>query len=117
MGSWAVSITVALIMGGAIAWRVTGDIDAIDGRGPDPWKTTAGTGEVSGSLPVRATVARTGIWGLPQREVVYFRPERDSSGRRRDGRCNYLLIESGDPPARWWSVAAYRDYFLGAEQG
>lgn len=98
--------------GGAwAAWLATGQVDENAGRGPAPWKTMAGTGSAAAGKLQRATVARVGIWALPDSEVIYFNTESDSSGEPLRAGCTYRLEARTEPAARWWSIGVYRDYF------
>lgn len=111
----ALVILTAVALGGAAgagaAWLRTAKAGDVGGRGPGPWRTLAGAGEAKASAYQRAVIARTGIWALPQSEVIYFVSENDSDGRPLDARCTY---EVAGPPmtlARWWSLGVYKDYF------
>lgn len=106
-----VPLLVGLAAGGAAAWRATGQVDDSVGRGPPPWKTMAGTGSAEAHPRQRATVARIGIWALPESEVIYFNTETDSEGRPLEVSCDYRLEADTEPKARWWSIGVYRDYF------
>lgn len=97
--------------GAASAWLATGQVDESAGRGPAPWKTMAGTGSTAASALQRATVARVGIWALPESEVIYFNTESDSAGRPLRADCDYVLEAGQEPRTRWWSIGVYRDYF------
>lgn len=109
--AWGAVMLIAGLAGGAgAAWLATGQVDSRAGRGPFPWKAMAGNGSAAATPLQRATVARIGIWALPQREVVYFNTEQDDQGRPLDAACAYRLRGVGDPAARWWSIGAYRDY-------
>lgn len=96
--------------GAGAAWLNAGRPTA-EGEGPGPWSTRAGTGEASGGMTQRAAVARTGLWALPQSEVVYFRADTDDEGRPLSIACTYELAADHDPPTRWWSINLYRDLF------
>ncbi|MCM8732493.1 DUF1214 domain-containing protein [Hephaestia sp. GCM10023244] len=108
--AWGAAGVLALAAGAGTAWVQTGRSTNLDGRGPGPWKTSSGTGEASDSAFDRAVIARTGIWALPQSEVVYFTADTDDDGRPLDARCSYELKRRGELKARWWSIAAYVDY-------
>ena len=58
----------------------------------------------------RAALARTGIWALPDSEVLYFVAEADDVGVPLDPGAAYVLRGTVQQPCRWWSVAVYRDY-------
>jgi hypothetical protein len=103
-------LLAGLAGGAGAAWLATGQVDDSAGRGPFPWKAMAGNGSAAATPLQRATVARIGIWALPQTEVVYFNTEKDDAGRPLDVNCAYRLAGRGDPAARWWSIGAYRDY-------
>jgi hypothetical protein len=111
-GAALAAALVAGVTGGATAaWLVTSHVDQSAGRGPAPWKTMAGTGSTAAGLQQRATVARIGIWALPESEVIYFNTESDSDGRPLRADCDYILEARAEPRARWWSIGVYRDYF------
>lgn len=98
--------------GGAwAAWLATGQVDESAGRGPMPWKTMAGTGSKAAGKLQRATIARVGIWALPDSEVIYFNTESDSTGDSLRAGCTYRLEAGTEPDTRWWSIGVYRDYF------
>lgn len=97
--------------GAGAAWLATGEVDENAGRGPGPWKTMAGTGSAAAGPLQRATVARVGIWALPESEVIYFNTESETGGQPLRAGCDYLLEAREEPAARWWSIGVYRDYF------
>lgn len=106
-----VSALAGTVAGAGAAWLATGQVDTRAGRGPVPWRTMAGTGSAAAGKLQRATVARVGIWALPDSEVIYFNTESDSNGDPLRAGCRYRLAASAEPAARWWSIGVYRDYF------
>jgi hypothetical protein len=105
------ALLAGLVAGAGSAWLATGQVNTDAGRGPAPWKTMAGTGTAAASPQQRATVARVGIWALPDSEVIYFTTETDSQGEPLRATCDYTLEAEREPRARWWSIGVYRDYF------
>lgn len=101
---------VGLAGGGAAAWMYTGNPPG-SGDGPGPWRTKRGAGEASADPVQRATIARVGLWALPQSEVVYFHADTDDEGVPLSRNCTYAVRARQDPPTRWWSVTLYRDFF------
>ncbi|ODT86127.1 DUF1214 domain-containing protein [Phenylobacterium sp. SCN 70-31] len=101
----------AFAAGAAAAWVMSGAAWMRTGVGPGPWKTNAGTGDATAGPLHRALVSRTGLWALPQSEVVYFRALTDDDGRPLSRACVYEIAGRGDPPTRWWSINLYRDHF------
>lgn len=111
-GLFALAAIMGAGLGAAAAWVFTGDPPGRDGVGPGVWRTnTRGVGEASAGLLQRAVIARVGLWALPPSEVIYFRAETDDGGRPLTRNCVYALEGKGELPARWWSIALYRDYF------
>jgi len=106
----AAPLLTGLVAGAAAAWVATGQVDDGLGRGPWPWKSMAGTGTAAASPAQRATVARVGIWALPESEVIYFNTETDSDGQPLTVNCAYRLEADREPRTRWWSIGVYRDY-------
>ena len=92
------------------AWIYAG-IASPSGIGPGVWRTTKGTGDISGGMLQRAIIARQGLWALPQSEAVYFTATTDDLGDPITNRCIYEIVGDRDPPTRWWSITLYRNLF------
>lgn len=75
------------------------------------WRSANGVGGAEASAYVRTGVAVFGLWALPTSEVIYFVAQTDDEGRALTPRCNYI-VSGGDLPTRWWSITAYRDFYL-----
>jgi hypothetical protein len=112
----AVSLVVGIVFG---AWAghytfygITGPWNKTEDVSVGPWTTLNSVGERNQSPYSRARVAIYGIWGLPPKEVIYFSAARDDDGNVLETRCTYEM-RGGDSPARWWSIAVYRDgYYI-----
>ena len=85
-------------------WIADGDMDI------GVWTTLNSIGEKNLSQYWRARSAIYGPFGLPPTEVVYFQAAKDDSGKDLETRCTYAM-HGGKAPARWWSIAVYRDSF------
>lgn len=96
-------------VGAASFWALTGPLGRAD-REMGGWTINASVGEREQSPYSRARVALYGIWGLPPSETLYFVATEDRDGVALDRHCTYEL-RGGALPARWWSVALYRDGF------
>lgn len=96
-------------VGAAAFWALTGPLGRADQR-IGGWTINASVGEQQQSPYSRARVALYGIWGLPPSETLYFVAAVDEDGAALDRRCTYQM-DGGALPARWWSVALYRDGF------
>jgi hypothetical protein len=105
--------TISAGLGAVIGWGsfvvLTGSMATEDMK-LGAWTTLNNIGEAQQSAYTRARVAIYGIWGLPPSEVIYFSAFNDDAGDALDPKCTYEL-RAPSPPARWWSVTAYRDGF------
>jgi hypothetical protein len=107
-----IAALVAFSAGATGAWVYAGTSGRMGVEsGPGAWRTSKGTGDASAGLVQRATVARQGLWALPQSEVIYFRAITDDEGVALSNRCTYEIARQEDPPTRWWSVTLYRNLF------
>lgn len=109
--SLAWGAVIGAVLGASIGWYsfylLTGPMAKEDTR-VGAWTTLNDIGEVKQNPYTRARVAIYGLWGLPPSEVIYFSALKDDSGNALDHRCLYE-VKGTNPPARWWSIAAYRD--------
>jgi hypothetical protein len=103
----AVAVIGGLLAGGAWAWvrakQTPGGAQIIRNG---VWWTSEAVGSADQSLALRAFVARTGILGLGQSEVIYFQTTVDDEGRALSTKCDYE-ISGGSMGAQWWSVTVY----------
>lgn len=108
----AAGVAVATFAAGmGAAWVYSGQPHKRPGVGPAPWETNLAVGGAEATALTRAVVARTGLWALPKSEVIYFNASKDQDGEPLKRGCVYEVAAKVDPPARWWSIALYRDRF------
>jgi len=83
------------------------------GVGVGPWRTNIHVGSSDAPGIVRAVVARRGLLALNRSETIYFSADADSEGRQLDAECDYRVLFTDRPDARWWSLTLYaEDDFL-----
>ena len=83
------------------------------GVGVGPWRTNIHVGSPDAPGIVRAVVARRGLLALNRSETIYFSADADSEGRQLDAECDYRVLFTDRPDARWWSLTLYaEDDFL-----
>lgn len=108
LGVALVFVSLALGLGTAW-WAVTRSSSQGGWTRSGAWESGREIGTAATDAYSRARVALYGLWALPSSEVVYFLARTDSAGRPLTVRCRYV-VEGRDPPARWWSLAVYRDF-------
>ncbi len=109
MKSWhryALGIVLGLGIGGALAWRATGEGFRHGAVQNGIWSTSLSYGTQSGDAFTRAAVARRGLLALPKTETVYWAASLDSTGAALDGACTYHL-KGQAIDSRWWSMTIY----------
>ncbi len=78
-----------------------------------PWRTNIHVGSPDAPDMVRAVVARRGLLALNRSETIYFSADADSEGRPLEAGCDYRVLFTDRPDARWWSLTLYaEDDFL-----
>jgi len=102
--SSAVLVGVLLGLGSAVVGLRRGMAAAAVQNGA--WQTNLDAGSPDAGMYLRARVALGGLLALNRDETIYYRADRDESGRRFDGSCD-VVVEGVDPAARWWSITAY----------
>ncbi|MEM6414149.1 MAG: DUF1214 domain-containing protein [Pseudomonadota bacterium] len=73
-----------------------------------PWMSQTNMASSDTDWYTRARTARYAAYGLPRSEVIYFGSFTDSKGQKLSHKCVYK-VTIPDPPARWWSLALYRN--------
>lgn len=107
---FVVAIALGGLIGAVSAWGLPQTIISGGAVKLGPWQTALAIGVEATNPYERAWVARHGIWALPRSEVIYLSADVDSDGAPLRTGCRYL-IEGEEQPARWWSLAAYREDF------
>jgi hypothetical protein len=104
---------VALALGIAATWLSTGLIFNYLGVNSSygNWQTNLHIGNHNANPYLRAYIARFGLLALNAKETMYFFADTDSEGRTLSPRCTYKITGKG-LKVRWWSLTAYRDYYL-----
>ena len=102
-----------LVLGAAGAvFLVFGPAD-FGGVSVGPWRTNIHVGSPDAPDIVRAVVARRGLLALNRSETIYFSADADSEGRPLEAGCDYRVLFTDRPDARWWSLTLYaEDDFL-----
>ncbi|MBO6795639.1 DUF1214 domain-containing protein [Maricaulis sp.] len=102
-----------LVLGAAAAvFLVFGPAD-FGGVSVGPWRTNIHVGSPDAPDIVRAVVARRGLLALNRSETIYFSADADSEGRPLEQACDYRILFTDRPDARWWSLTLYaEDDFL-----
>lgn len=70
-----------------------------------PWHVTPKAGTPEADPYARAVAARLGALPLALADGLAVIADRDSAGRRLDGRCTYR-VSGAMPPARFWTLTA-----------
>ncbi|WP_300530694.1 DUF1214 domain-containing protein [Maricaulis sp.] len=104
---------LGLLIGAAAAlFLVFGPVE-FGGVKVGPWRTNMHIGSPDAPGIVRSIIARRGLLAMSREETVYFSADADSEGRALDEACDYRVVFTTQPDARWWSLTLYaEDDFL-----
>jgi hypothetical protein len=107
------SLLLALGLGLGATWLSTGLIFNYLGvtKAYGIWQTNPHIGSTSANPYLRAYIARFGLLALNSNETMYFFAHTDSEGNTLSPHCTYKIRGKG-LKVRWWSLTAYRDFYL-----
>ena len=109
----ALTALAGLVIGACLAVFLVFGPAEFGGIKVGPWRTNVHIGSPDAPDIVRSIIARRGLLAMSREETVYFSADTDSDGRALDETCDYRVVFTTQPDARWWSLTLYaEDDFL-----
>lgn len=109
----ALTALAGLVIGALLALFLVFGPAEFGGIKVGPWRTNIHIGSPDAPDIVRSIIARRGLLAMSREETVYFSADFDSEGRALDETCDYHVVFTTQPDARWWSLTLYaEDDFL-----